>query len=804
MIKATIKYAASSLFVMLLSVSFVANSFAQYNVYGDNVVANGDFAGDTLASTWASEINATGTISVINGELAFTGLGETANQYDVQANQPFTAAQIAELAKGGTFELTFDAYTTADTKQFHVFLGEVGGGWARYWQSPGDGDVVVTNTKKSYSLTTNIVETWDAMRIGFEVSTDTSSLFIDNVVLRSAEDNLLIDGELVVGDSISTAWNPVGNGALATYTADNGEVKISDFVNIVNSYDVQFIQELDTAQVDSIYAGPYEMFFDARTAVDTEKTIQVFFGNNGTGGDWTNWAPNVTVNDTMQTYSLNITADQNWESMKIGFEVSGDDSPIWFDNVIVRRVRDIAPDAPVVNLSTADGVVTITVEPVADATTYDVYFADSAFTTFEGGGNIGTIVAEDGLTLTHTTKAPHPTLVENFTAYYGVVAKKDNGTASAMTAQSIDTDMSVRENYIVEIADSDANAILGAVAGGNMPDAATMTSYFPDAYQPFTINEETRTIENGTGGDGDADISGKLWVGYETANPSKYFVFYAEITDDIFVGAPSTGENPAGGAWNYDSWEGGIGAYSPASFVNGSDHMDFEIGDEPDYQLRAGIYNDDTAFILAYSGSGNTLNQEVPNSATIYEKSASGYRMLTIMSTIELTGIETTSDEFEFPTGDAITTVPFQFTINDNDDASRDTQVSWSSKGGQDDWWNTPARWETVAMVGLDATYAVSNEEERTNPFEFSLEQNYPNPFNPSTKIEFSLASASNVTLEVFNMLGQKVSTLVQGQKLSAGTHNVTFDASSLASGMYVYRFSTANFVQTRKMMLIK
>ena len=42
--------------------------------------------------------------------------------------------------------------------------------------------------------------------------------------------------------------------------------------------------------------------------------------------------------------------------------------------------------------------------------------------------------------------------------------------------------------------------------------------------------------------------------------------------------------------------------------------MDFEIGDEPDYQLRAGIYNDDTAFILAYSGSGNTLNQEVPNS----------------------------------------------------------------------------------------------------------------------------------------------------------------------------------------------
>ena len=100
---------------------------------------------------------------------------------------------------------------------------------------------------------------------------------------------------------------------------------------------------------------------------------------------------------------------------------------------------------------------------------------------------------------------------------------------------------------------------------------------------------------------------------------------------------------------------------------------------------------------------------------------------------------------------------------------------------------------------------AVSNEyNDMETPLEYSLDQNYPNPFNPSTNIQFTLAATSNVTLEVYNMLGQKVATILQGQKMNAGNHNQVFDASSLASGMYVYRISTPNFVQSRTMMLIK
>lgn len=89
-------------------------------------------------------------------------------------------------------------------------------------------------------------------------------------------------------------------------------------------------------------------------------------------------------------------------------------------------------------------------------------------------------------------------------------------------------------------------------------------------------------------------------------------------------------------------------------------------------------------------------------------------------------------------------------------------------------------------------------------PTEFALQQNYPNPFNPSTNINFALPQASNVTLTVYDMLGRKVATLIDGEQLSAANHSIKFDASAIASGMYIYRIEAGSFVSTRKMMLIK
>jgi hypothetical protein len=85
----------------------------------------------------------------------------------------------------------------------------------------------------------------------------------------------------------------------------------------------------------------------------------------------------------------------------------------------------------------------------------------------------------------------------------------------------------------------------------------------------------------------------------------------------------------------------------------------------------------------------------------------------------------------------------------------------------------------------------------------YSLDQNFPNPFNPTTIIRYTLPRASAVTLSVFNMLGQQVALVVDTYQ-DAGNYNVRFDASGLASGVYLYRLKAEGFVQSRRLLLLK
>ena len=94
-------------------------------------------------------------------------------------------------------------------------------------------------------------------------------------------------------------------------------------------------------------------------------------------------------------------------------------------------------------------------------------------------------------------------------------------------------------------------------------------------------------------------------------------------------------------------------------------------------------------------------------------------------------------------------------------------------------------------------------EREGEVPQHFMLLQNFPNPFNPSTTIKFELPGASDVRLVVSDMLGREVSVLVNGRK-EAGVHEIKFDGSALASGVYFYRLQAGSFVQTKKLVILR
>ena len=108
-----------------------------------------------------------------------------------------------------------------------------------------------------------------------------------------------------------------------------------------------------------------------------------------------------------------------------------------------------------------------------------------------------------------------------------------------------------------------------------------------------------------------------------------------------------------------------------------------------------------------------------------------------------------------------------------------------------------------VANFTIEGTLSVTEKKSEVLPTAYSLEQNYPNPFNPSTTISFSLPSSGIVSLKVYNLVGQEVTTLMNGFR-NAGQYNVTFNASNLASGVYFYRLEAGSTNVVKKMLLLK
>lgn len=108
----------------------------------------------------------------------------------------------------------------------------------------------------------------------------------------------------------------------------------------------------------------------------------------------------------------------------------------------------------------------------------------------------------------------------------------------------------------------------------------------------------------------------------------------------------------------------------------------------------------------------------------------------------------------------------------------------------------------TAEAFRIDDQLGVEDERP-TRPTRFALLQNYPNPFNPETVISYELIKNSAVSLKVFDVLGRNVETLVDESK-PIGQHSVRFNASRLTSGVYFYRLQAGDYIETKKMLLMK
>ena len=183
-----------------------------------------------------------------------------------------------------------------------------------------------------------------------------------------------------------------------------------------------------------------------------------------------------------------------------------------------------------------------------------------------------------------------------------------------------------------------------------------------------------------------------------------------------------------------------------------------------------------TSFTASVSEDNVTLSWR-----TATEKNNSGFKILRSIQN------ENNWNQLGFIEGHGTSTEPINYFFTDKDLNAG----SYSYKLIQVDFDETQTESEIV------------NVEVSSQPEEYSLSQNYPNPFNPSTKIKYSIPHSSNVTIKVFDILGNEIETLI-GEEKPAGTYEINFDASNLPSGVYFYRLKAGSFVETKKMVLMK
>lgn len=450
-----------------------------------------------------------------------------------------------------------------------------------------------------------------------------------------------------------------------------------------------------------------------------------------------------------------------------GSETNG---TILFDNMELYGFRETDVTAPeaVQNLlvATTEYVNVITWQDVPGEVgeKYDIYYSGSPITDISTAEVVALGVSENNQVAEHRLVAPINDKQVSY--YYAITATDKVGNVSDVTTTPAPVTNTAKGIVTISITPPPNFA-----ADGDLSEWSSITPFrmFPSEGAPIVTNT---TVTD------DEDLSVLAYLAVD----NEYLYIAFDVTDDV------TSPNVAVESWLNDGADLFIGLYN----WHGAPHRGYDRGAAPDYHFR---FNKGRAILDNLAG----VTVLTADSADYFwgEKFINGY---TIETRIRWTHIASFGNDAVFSPVEGYR-IPLDFAINDADGAPREGIMTFSPYN-EDRSWQTPSRWVFTWLGALDTPVGVEDGEPNV-PFSYRLSQNYPNPFNPTTTIQYALAKPGQVTIALFNVLGQKVRTLVDEFK-PAGEYAIKLDANGLASGLYFYNIKSGEFAQTRKMIIMK
>jgi hypothetical protein len=445
-------------------------------------------------------------------------------------------------------------------------------------------------------------------------------------------------------------------------------------------------------------------------------------------------------------------------------------SNIWTGTPVIDVV---APNAPTGIAAIAqDGYNLVIWEdvPGEEGEVYNVYASTKPFTSITDPGVmlIASKVAEGTQTFAHYI---YSALTDKNKDYYYAVMCKD--ASSNESPAGIAGPFTNVAKGIPTIA---LNPPANFVADGDM------TEWVNSGIMPFVLKPSTSNIAYGQFSSDD-DLTVTVWLAVDDNN----LYMAADAIDDVYSYAE-------GGNWYEDD---GIELYI-GLYNQGAVHTVFKRGAEPDYSFYF-----ITTGLMWGNGSGGDFAlypNATPSNYTFVDFGAADYACEVKIPLDSLVTHGSVGDTRFHPVNGM--RIPIEIMFHDSDAANVRAGVLSFSTNNADNAWQSPANW-AFTWVGDQEEVTGVESKDVTSVETYSLSQNYPNPFNPTTTISYTLPKAGKVSIDIFNMIGQKVATLVNANQ-TAGIHTVAFDGANLTSGVYFYRLQAGNYTTMRKMVLMK